>query len=379
MPVTLRGGKWVVVGKNPDGLSYSDVMGWETQAGQSPPECFGDLWDGVGPQAPAECQFECVFSPVCMELTAKQALPAAQIALGVGHSLQQLSEKLGIGEATVLALLAYLKGGACPSRPKQRVRTPTRGIEESVPLRLDAPAAVPEESSPYVMDPAQYQRRLKASKPRKTPPRNRRCRKGLGVVQAADGRWTLSVEPVRDLASAPKSRGAVRSVLELGDYMRVRRKQAAQWGQETFRRRWERERARDELIRQLEPGWVLRTLFRGRECVARVLPVGYEVLGIMVPTLYAATLAYVGIVLRPPHKAGGKPRLLANYSARKFWKLFSLADVIAMQGQGPWTRSGRKRRWELKSVQQEQAKLVKAEVGGTVDQDRKSVSLPTTV
>ena len=95
----FENGKWVIDGDLPKGIRFVNGE-FRAQAGEAAPECFGLLWDGIGPRQSPECKV-CDFFGVCCEKTSKATVPASQAILGEGQTLGDLSEDLGISEDSV--------------------------------------------------------------------------------------------------------------------------------------------------------------------------------------------------------------------------------------------------------------------------------------
>jgi 23S rRNA pseudoU1915 N3-methylase RlmH len=131
---------------------------WITASGEAAPECFGELWDGVGVGGQPECKSGCDFGPVCMELTAKRGLAAAKIRMGEGHSLTDISADMGISEVSLIALDAYARGGPSPLGQVTKKKAPppleapsAQSAKDGAPIKVKKyvkVAKAPAESTP---------------------------------------------------------------------------------------------------------------------------------------------------------------------------------------------------------------------------------------
>lgn len=321
MGVLWKDGEWIVEGAAPNGLQLVNDT-WKGRGGEEAPECFGIMWNGLGPEGSDDCKSGCDFAPVCLELTAKQALGAAQIRLGEGHSLESLAEEMVIPESTVLALMAYSKGGANPlaTRPVKKAPPPPDPQPEEVktPPNLDTPeVAVLDTKKAEGGGCPPREKQMAARKKKAKAPVEQPEKKAQGPQKAQSAKRAKAGAKVKAVASAKpaKARGASTPTQK-------------HWGEKTFEDRHERERKRSALIRLLKPGMVLKTTYKKRVCEVTVINGGYKVQGQVVPTLYMATLPFVGTEQRPRQAQEGKrppgTRYVSDYSAAKFWRLKAL-------------------------------------------------------
>lgn len=89
----------------------------------------------------------------------------------------------------------------------------------------------------------------------------------------------------------------------------------------TWRKRYNREKARSKWINRLYPGITLVTTYKKKQYQCKVLETFYEYNGKVYPTLYKITESIVGVRPRPDKRYKRGYRLLSNYSATKFWRL----------------------------------------------------------
>lgn len=348
--VLWKDGKWHIEGNPPNQLQFVNNT-WVTADGDLAPECFGELWDAVGPQGSDMCKHECDFSPVCMELMAKQTLPAAQIRLGAGHSLEALAPDLNVCADTIMALTNYLKGGAHPLQHGAKKKAPPPAVE---PAMLEKDSEDEDELDPSdetiedegdvleeedldtssedseVTAPEEEVKAVNKKKKAPAQTKSKAKKEAKAKVKAKVG------GPVPQKAPSVKRAKAGVSAKEQAKVALPAKAQVEciptdedannkSWGEHTFRARWERERERSKLIAQLQPGMVLRVTHKKQECETKVLKEGYLVKGVKVPTLYMTVLPYTGTVARPKQDGTGE-RQVGNYSAAKFWRLKELFD-----------------------------------------------------
>lgn len=318
----LVNGVWQIPGELPNGLEFKD--GKFSVDGENQPECFDDMmWDD-SPDGAEACH-GCVFSPVCLERTAKIALPAAQARLGAGATLEALSEQLAIKPASVLMLMAQAKGEALePKRKKKPSEVPPEPAAQEVPPAheptpdRDPFAAVESDVNPTHDEggPATSEskpskkagKKVKKDKPAKAAeePQSSRPQVAPSVKRAKGGAL-----PKKANAKTAKARAA---------------SSPEPWGEHTFVDRFKRERQRSRLISRLVPGTVLTVERNGQKHVCQVIQNGYTYRGKTFPTLYAVTVEAAGTQERPRQlKAdGSRPegqRAICNWSAPKFWAL----------------------------------------------------------
>jgi hypothetical protein len=333
--VLWKDGEWVIDGDPPNGLQFIDGQ-FRASDGSPQPECFGELWDGVGPRAAVECKQECDFSPCCMELTARQALPAAQIRLGAGHSLQDLAGEnaMNISEESILALMAYVKGGANPApikeeKPKKKKAPPP----DPEPMKAAEPPPPVQEASK--VEPPKQEPSAEAPKAEVSPVSKKKATKKAPTKPAKGKKAEKAKAGGPGPQKAPSAKRAkagagakVKATPVKPAKARAGSTPSKHWGEHTFKDRWERERERSPLIGQLKAGMVLKKVYKDQKCECRVLKMGYSVKGETVPTLYMTVLPYTGTVARPRQSPDGKPvegeRQVGNYSAAKFWDLEKL-------------------------------------------------------
>jgi len=312
MSVTWKDGAWIVDGNPPNGLQLTNGI-WKSADGVDSPECFGILWDGMGVGGTEDCKSGCDFAPACMELTARQALPASQIRLGAGHNLESLAADLGIPEGTVMALMVYAQGGPSPlvTRPSKKAPPPA----ESKAPEVSREAFVPKQ-----------EKRVKPPKEKKVSPKKKPLSEKV--------RASAKVPPKAPSAKRAKGGASVKGTRAVKTAKALAVTPATgKWGAHTFQERRAREMKRSPLIRKLQPGMILETQYKRKSYQVEVLPEGYRSKGKMYPTLYSVTVAFTGTEARPCQVLKGKrkkgSRQLSNYSAVRFWKLQKLFPKVA--------------------------------------------------
>jgi len=315
---------WTIEGDLPNGLQFAQGV-FLTSSGDRAPECFGELWDGISAE---DCRLKCDFSPCCLELTAKRALPAAQRELGSEHSLGRLSDLLGISEASLLAMEQYKQGGANPLAKTRKKAPPLSVIGDAGEQPREAATVAPAESEPLVT--ASASSIDDVEEPEDEP-----------VSETIEDRRSMVPSGPSRAPSAPRAKGGamhrrkkrVRPAALAKVQVAYIHSERKGWGEHTYENRWRRERARSPLIAQLQPGTVLQTLYRGKLCETTVLETGYLVQGMQVPTLYMATLCFTGTKARRKTKGEGT-RQVGNYSAVKFWRLAELLGTTSKLAPG---------------------------------------------
>jgi hypothetical protein len=342
-------GAWDIDGELPNGLQFLNGV-FSTQTGEVAPECFGELWDGLGASGSLECKEQCDFSPCCMELTAKQALPAAQIRMGAGHGLSELAESMAIAEDSVLGLMAYAKGGASPLGPARSKKAPPSAESISDPegasaelvgeqaredaVAIEEPQLSAEAEVETVVQTTSEEKKAPAKKapakkaPAKKAPAKKAPAKKAPAKKAAAVSGPRKAPPVKSVkagAGGAEKGTPVPSVKARGGSTPTSTRAGRSWGDHTFASRWSRERERSPLIAQLKPGMTLRVVYKGKKCEVKVLREGYSVLGAKVPTLYMTAVAYTGTEARPGvNRLADRERQVSNYSAARFWRLKEL-------------------------------------------------------
>jgi len=277
--MTWNYGVWE--GEPPEGLVLVGEQ-WLTNPGREPsPECFGELWDGVGPKSSDDCQ-SCVFTGLCAILTAKQALPASQERLGPSHDLGKLVADLGISDTSIVALQNYAKGGVHPlDRPSKKEPTASKETVASLNAIADLKLSKPKKKK----------KRGKIVGPRVAPSAKRAAERGTKKVVNSAGTATARADYTR---SKPMN-------------------------SEMARLKWGIERERNPEIRYLNPGDVLTRTYLGKAYHVKVLNGKYRISGKTVATLYQAMLEATGLLLVSGRK-------LPTMSTRRFWNLHKIRE-----------------------------------------------------
>lgn len=317
-------GRWEIEGILPNELTFVNGK-FFAAAGTSQPECFGDLWDGATGGA-AEC-VACVFSPVCLESMAQTTLPAAQAALGQNATLPNLAETCEISEQSILALMAR-KAAQPEVAPKSKRKPKDAETELTEPITLvsDGPlsdeSVAPEpivEEAPAVPPPKKKRGRpakakvaepeiepAKEQAPEKQetakPPKKKKPAKEAKPDETPDPQTALVVKRVKAgaLRRERKERSARTAKAQVGA------PPGSKWGENTWNKRWERERKRCPSIRKAVVGSVVTVSRTGKTYKVKVCQGYYEINGEKCATLCEAAKIATGN---------------ANWSATKFWGL----------------------------------------------------------
>jgi len=320
----LVNGVWQIPGELPNGLEFKD--GKFSVDGENQPECFDDMmWDD-SPNGAEACH-DCAFSPVCLERTAKIALPAVQARLGAGATLEALAEQLAITPASVLMLMAQAKGEALePKRKKKPSEVPLAPAAQEVP---PAPKAL----EPEPAKPVEVVAEVQPEQPVPEKPKKTKAAKPAKAKLKAKKEKPAKVaeEPQSSLPQvAPSVKCAKGGALPKKANAKTAKARAESspepWREHTFVDRFKRERQRSRLISRLVVGTVLTVERNGQKHVCQVIQNGYTYRGKTFPTLYSVTVEAAGTQERPRQlKAdGSRPegqRAICNWSAPKFWAL----------------------------------------------------------
>ena len=287
-------GEWSFDGELPRGIQFLNGQ-FLARNSEVSPDCFGVMWDGIGPSCSPECKI-CDFSYVCVELTTKQALVASQVMLGPGHNLGALAEDMRISEPSLVAMMGYLKGGAYPAKLTQADIPPDKPKKKPPPIDLPRKKLPGEVASTKINFPSPRSVRLagvvvrpklkKREIERGKDKRPRALRAGVCPVKGRAGLGKPRPFKLRNLLAPDSPRFVAR----------LRRERRSKWG---------------SLLRSGDVFW-----HRDRDSrvhVATVLASGIESGGVIVPTLYAAQKLWVAT-----HRGPGGRRQM-HFSPYDYW------------------------------------------------------------
>jgi len=287
MSVRYSDGSWLIEGDLPNALVSNqtpDGLIFSTKKGECEPSCFGLRWELACDGGVAACD-DCVFGSLCFE-----KVLGGRFSEFIARELKRptVDSLVAAWASNTETIEAFFKSYDARSKVK-RSTDPGGGVQNPT-------------GAPFV----------------------------ASVTDGASVKKGESASPARVPAGAQKG---------------------SKWGPWTYVRRCMRERRRSDYLSVVPIGTVLVTKYLGVEYRCLCLPTGWDYQGHVYPTLQAVTTAIAGVP-RPFPKRNGRrragTRTMANYSAKRFWRLKQVVPAILRQiGYSPGSATmGPLPRWE---------------------------------
>lgn len=304
------------------------------------PDCFGVYWEGI--QSNDDCNVNCGAKNDCLARFATDTLVKYQRKLGATATVAQLAEATGVVEEAICVALDFQKnkGMVFSSSVSEPISQPVSdGLEKPnsegmVSAQEDVKQVAPRRRKSVEKAASDESAPKKRGRPKgstsKTPTGRSRGRPKKKQTKAEDTSANFRTAGAALRVAAPAKRQMVKSAIPVEEQERKR-----EWSKKHNKARFDRERKRSPLIRQLPAGYVVLRRYpyeKGTGPIHRVVvrKGHYTYRSRRYPTLYAVMKAITGTraYKKQYRPDGSRPRGTRELTVTSAVKFFGLAKLI---------------------------------------------------